>query len=170
MQWKLTNFLKMELLYEDTVQTPYSSSGEWSWRRRAAAQDWEVVHLHVLHSSSAQHWRVPSCSSGQYSECMINGFWIIVDGFEPTLLTLLLTTWHHQNLKKNQSLLKFFTTTCKQLITVENDENEVFGWLNLAVGVTFIFQKENFNFLHNLIIFFYLYCLHEWTEFSQFSL
>lgn len=63
-----------------------SSPGERSWRWRAAAQDWPVVHLHVLHSSSTQHRRVQSCSSGQYSSCMIDTVWMSLDGRESTLI------------------------------------------------------------------------------------
>jgi len=47
------------------------SPGERSRRRRAAAQDWQVVYLHVLHGASTQQRQGPRCPSGQCSWCVM---------------------------------------------------------------------------------------------------
>lgn len=64
----------------------YSLTGEWSRRRRAAAEDWQVVYLHVLNSSSAQFRQLPRCSSGQCS-----------------LMSDPLCCWNHQRIKWSET-------------------------------------------------------------------
>lgn len=41
--------------------------GQWSWRWGTTQEDWQVVHIHILHCPKASDGHIPRCTTGQFN-------------------------------------------------------------------------------------------------------